>query len=148
MATVKQLISVKGDGTNYAVASTDTVLQALEIMAETNISAIIVTENNRAVGIFTERDYSRKCELKGLPAESTLVRDVMTEQIMTVTQKTSIDQCMKLMNQYHIRHLPVIENNTMVGMVSMRDVVDTLLSDRESTISGLENYILGSGFAT
>ena len=148
MATVKQLISVKGDGTNYAVASTDTVLQALEIMAETNISAIIVTENNRAVGIFTERDYSRKCELKGLPAESTLVRDVMTGQIMTVTQKTSIDQCMKLMNQYHIRHLPVIENNTMVGMVSMRDVVDTLLSDRESTISGLENYILGSGFAT
>jgi len=147
MATVKQLISVKGDGTNYAVASTDTVLQALEIMAETNISAIIVTENNRAVGIFTERDYSRKCELKGLPAESTLVRDVMTEQIMTVTQKTSIDQCMKLMNQYHIRHLPVIENNTMVGMVSMRDVVDTLLSDR-GTISGLENYILGSGFAT
>jgi len=148
MATVKQLISVKGDGTNYAVASTDTVLQALEIMAETNISAIIVTENNRAVGIFTERDYSSKCELKGLPAESTLVRDVMTGQIMTVTQKTSIDQCMKLMNQYHIRHLPVIENNTMVGMVSMRDVVDTLLSDRESTISGLENYILGSGFAT
>ena len=148
MATVKQLISVKGDGTNYAVASTDTVLQALEIMAETNISAIIVTENNRAVGIFTERDYSRKCELKGLPAESTLVRDVMTEQIMTVTQKTSIDQCMKLMNQYHIRHLPVIENNTMVGMVSMRDVVDTLMSDQESTITGLENYILSSGFST
>ena len=148
MATVKQLISVKGDGTNYAVAGTSTVLKALEIMAEANISAIIVTENDRVVGIFTERDYCRKCELKGFSAESTPVRDVMTEQMITVTQKTSIDQCMKLMNQYYIRHLPVIENDTMVGMVSMRDVVDTLLLDRESTITGLENYILGSGFST
>ena len=147
MATVKHLVSVKGDGTNYAVASTDTVLKALEIMAEENISAIMVTENDKVVGIFTERDYSRKCELKRLSAESTPVREVMTEQMMTITKKTSIDQCMKLMNQYHIRHLPVIENDTMVGMVSMRDVVDTLLSEQESTISGLENYILSSGFA-
>ena len=148
MATVKQLISVKGDGTNYAVAISDTVLKALEIMAEANISAIMVTENDKVVGIFTERDYSRKCELKGLSAENTPVREVMTERMMTITKKTSIDQCMKLMNHYHIRHLPVIENDTMVGMVSMRDVVDTLLSDREATIIGLENYILGSGFAT
>ena len=148
MATVKQLISVKGDGTNYAVAISDTVLKALEIMAEANISAIMVTENDKVVGIFTERDYSRKCELKGLSAENTPVREVMTERMMTITKKTSIDQCMKLMNHYHIRHLPVIENDTMVGMVSIRDVVDTLLSDREATIIGLENYILGSGFAT
>ena len=148
MATVKQLISVKGDGTNYAVASTDTVLKALEIMAEADISAIMVTENDKIVGIFTERDYSRKCELKGLSALNTPVREVMTEQMMTITKETSIDQCMKLMNQYHIRHLPVIENDTMVGMVSMRDVVNTLLSDRDATIIGLENYILGSGFAT
>ena len=148
MATVKQLISAKGDGTNYSVASTDTVFKALEVMAEANISAIMVTENDKVVGIFTERDYSRKCELKGLSAINTSVRDVMTQQMMTITMKTSIDQCMKLMNQYHIRHLPVIENDTMAGMVSMRDVVDMLLSERESTIMGLENYILGSGFAT
>ncbi len=148
MAIVKQLLSVKGDVTNYTVASTETVLKALEIMAEANISAIMVTENDKVVGIFTERDYSRKCELKGLSAENTPVREVMTEQMLTITKKTSIDQCMKLMNQYHIRHLPVIEKDTMVGMVSMRDVVDTLLSDRESTITGLENFILGSGFAT
>ena len=148
MATAKQLLSAKGEGKNYAVASTDTVLKALEIMAKANISAIMVTEKNKVVGIFTERDYSRKCELKGLSAENTPVREVMTEQMVTITEKTSIDQCMKLMNEYHIRHLPVIENDTMVGMVSMRDVVDTLLSDREETIKGLENYILGSGFAT
>lgn len=148
MATVKQLISTKNYGANYSVDCKDTVLKALEIMAEANISAVMVTENDKVVGIFTERDYSRKGELKGLSAKSTPVRDLMTEQMITVTPETSIDQCMGLMQQYRIRHLPVIENDTMVGMVSMRDVVATILSDRESTIKGLENYILGSGFAT
>jgi len=148
MATVKQLIDAKGGGKNYSMDSSGTVLKALEIMAEANISAVMGTEDDRIVGIFTERDYSRKCELKGFSADTTMIKDVMTKQMMTVTQETSLDQCMKLMNQYHIRHLPVIENDTMVGMVSMRDVVDVLLSDQESTIQGLENYILSSGFAT
>ncbi len=148
MATVKQLLSGKGDGSKYIVAGTATVLRALEVMAEANIGAVMVVENEKIVGIFTERDYSRKCELKGLSAESTLVREVMTRQMMTVNMGTSMDQCMGLMNQYHIRHLPVIENEIIVGMVSIRDVVDMLLSDRESLIKGLENYILGSDFAT
>lgn len=148
MATVKQLMSTKTDGTNYLVDCNDTVLKALEIMAEADISAVMVTEAEKIVGIFTERDYSRKCELKGFSAKETNVRDLMTEKMLTVTPDTSIDQCMGLMNQYHIRHLPVIEDDKMVGMVSMRDVVDVLITDRESTIKGLENYILGSGFAT
>ena len=148
MATVKQLMNAKGNNANYFVASTDSVLKALEIMAEANISAVMVTEKDKIVGIFTERDYSRKVELKGLSAKNTLVHDLMTEQMLTVTPDTSMDQCMALMKQYHIRHLPVVENDTVVGMVSMRDVVDTILSDHKSTIKGLENYILGSGFAT
>ena len=148
MATVKQLMSTKTDGTNYVVDCDDSVFKALDIMAEANISAVMVTENEKIVGIFTERDYSRKCELKGLSAKNTNVRDLMTKQMITVTPETSMDQCMGLMKQYHIRHLPVIENEKMVGMVSMRDVVDVLISERESTIKGLENYILGSGFAT
>ena len=148
MATVKQLMSTKNEGVKYIVDYDDTVLKALEIMADANISAVMVTENEKIVGIFTERDYSRKCELKGLSAKSTNVRDLMTEQMITVTPETSMDQCMGLMKQYRIRHLPVVENDTMVGMVSMRDVVDVLISERESTIKGLENYILGSGFAT
>ena len=148
MATVKGLITAKGTGTNHSVADTDTVLKALEIMAEANISSVMVTENKKIVGIFTERDYARKCDLKGLSAKDVLVRDLMTAQMRTVTQDTSIDQCMKLMKEYHIRHLPVIEKDTMVGMVSLRDVAETLISDRESTIIGLENYILGSGFAS
>ena len=148
MATVKQLMSTKTDGTNYLVDCDDTVFKALEIMAKANISAVMVTENDRIAGIFTERDYSRKCELKGLSAKDTNVRALMTEKMITVTPETSMDQCMGLMKQYHIRHLPVIDNDKMVGMVSMRDVVDVLISERESTIKGLENYILGSGFAT
>ncbi len=122
--------------------------KALQIMAEANISAVMVTEGDKVVGIFTERDYSRKGELKGQAAKNTAVQDLMTEQMITVTPDTSVDQCMGLMKQYRIRHLPVIDNDKMVGMVSMRDVVDVLISERESTIKGLENYILGSGFAT
>ena len=148
MATVSQLMEKKSDGTNYSLASTDNVLKALEIMAEANISAVMVTENEKIIGIFTERDYTRKCELKGLSAGGTLLRELMTEQMMTVSPQTSIDQCMELMKQYRIRHLPVIENDTMVGMVSMRDVVDTILSDRENVIKGLENHLLSSGFST
>ncbi|MGB7876043.1 MAG: CBS domain-containing protein [Anaerolineales bacterium] len=148
MATVKQLMNSKTDGTNYVVEGNETVLKALEIMAKANISAVMVTEKDKIVGIFTERDYSRKCELKGLSAKNTNVRDLMTEKMFTVTLDTSMDQCMGLMKQHHIRHLPVIEDEKMVGMVSMRDVVDILISDHESTIKGLENYILGSGFAT
>ena len=148
MATVKQVLGTKTDGENYAVDCDDTVFKALEIMAKVNISAVMVTEGHKVVGIFTERDYSRKCELKGLSAKNTTLRDLMTKQMITVTPETSMDQCMGLMNQYHIRHLPVIENEKMVGMVSMRDVVKVLITERESTIKGLENYILGSGFAT
>ncbi|GAB4428806.1 MAG: CBS domain-containing protein [Anaerolineales bacterium] len=148
MATVKQLMSTKTDGTNYVVDCNDNVLKALEIMAEADISAVMVQEGDKIVGIFTERDYSRKCELKGLSAKDTSVRDLMTEKMLTVTPETSIDQCMGLMKQHHIRHLPIIENDKLVGMVSMRDVVDVLISERESTIKGLENYILGSGFST
>ncbi len=148
MATVKQLIDKKGAGTNLAVTCDDQVINALKIMAEANVGAILVTEEDKVVGIFTERDYARKCELRGLSAKSTPVRKLMTEQMMTVTPETSIDQCMKLMKQYRIRHLPVVKKNTMVGMVSMRDVVDTLLADRESEIIGMQNFFLGTDFAT
>lgn len=148
MATVSQLIDKKNDGTNYSVESSDNVLKALEIMAEANISAVMVTEDEKIIGIFTERDYTRKGELLGLSAEATPVRELMTGDMLTVTLETSIEQCMELMKQYRIRHLPVIEEGIMVGMVSMRDVVDIILSERESAIKGLENYILSSGFST
>jgi predicted transcriptional regulator len=147
MGTVLELMDTKSDGTNYSVASTDNVLKALEIMAQANISAVMVTEANKIIGILTERDYTRKCELKGNTAKDTLVRELMTDRMVVVSPGTSIDQCMELMKQYRIRHLPVVENDVMVGMVSMRDVVDMILANRESEIKGLENYILSSGFS-
>lgn len=148
MATVKTLLSTKKDETNYSVDCTDNVLKALEVMAKANISAVLVTEGGNIVGIFTERDYTRKGELDGHSAVKTPVQQLMTKEMITISTETSVDQCMGLMMKHRIRHLPVVEDNQLVGMVSMRDVVETILSDRESTIKGLENYILGSGFAT
>ena len=148
MATAKNLIASKNVEKNFSVESTDTVFKALEVMASAHIGAVLVTENEKIVGIFTERDYARKGELKGHVAKDTLIRDLMTKQMLTVETDTSVDQCMALMKKYGIRHLPVIENDKLVGVVSMRDVVAVLMADRESTIKGLENYILGSGFAT
>ena len=148
MATVKKLLEIKKDETNYSVDCTDNVLKALEVMAEANISAVLVTEKEKIVGIFTERDYTRKGELTGHNAAKTPVQEMMTKEMITVTNETSVDQCMGLMMKHRIRHLPVVEDNQLIGLVSMRDVVSTVISDRESTIKGLENYILGSGFAT
>lgn len=147
MATVAQLIEQKDGGVNFSVSAGDNVMKALQIMAEADISAVMVTEGGKIIGIFTERDYTRKGELKGRAAADTPVRALMTGEMMTVSPETSIDQCMELMRQYRIRHLPVIDGGTMVGMVSMRDVVETLLHEKDSEILGLENYVLGSGFA-
>ena len=148
MATVKNLIDSKQVEVNYSVTYTDTVLKALATMSDANIGAVLVTEDEKIVGIFTERDYARKGELHGSVANNTPVKDLMTEKMITVTTATSVDQCMALMKEYSVRHLPVVEDDKLVGVVSMRDVVAVLMADRESTIKGLENYILGSGFAT
>jgi len=148
MATVKTLMNTKKDETNYTVDCNDKVSKALEVMANANIGAVLVTEGGKITGIFTERDYIRKGELLGRSAKTTLVKELMTEKMITVTTDTSMDQCMALMKDYNIRHLPVVENDKLIGLVSMRDVVAVIMADRESTIKGLENYILGSGFAT
>lgn len=148
MATVKNLIQGKKNDTTYSVECTDNVLKAIEVMAKADTSAVLVTEEGKIVGIFTERDYTHKGELHGHSAAKTPVQHLMTKEMITVTNETSVDQCMALMMKHHIRHLPVVEDNQLTGMVSIRDVVETVLSDRESTIKGLENYILGSGFAT
>ncbi|MFP4491527.1 MAG: CBS domain-containing protein [Spirochaetaceae bacterium] len=148
MATVKEVMEEKGNGTNYTIQAEETVLKALQIMADANIGAVIATEGGKVVGIFTERDYARKGELKGKSADKTLLKEVMTEKMMTVTPGTSVEQCMKLMNQYHIRHLPVLEDKKMIGIVSIRDLVDILLGEREEEIKGLESFILSTDFNT
>ena len=147
MSTVKKILEAKGSADHYTVSSGDTVLKALQLMAERRIGAVLVTENSKIVGIYTERDYVQKGELKGLKADATLVKDVMTSKMYTVGLDTSMEQCMGLMESHHIRHLPVVENDQLVGVVSIRDVMTTALENKQSEIVGLENYITGSGFS-
>lgn len=147
MNTVRNLLEGKGSAENFSVSATDTVLFALKVMAEKNIGAVFVTDSKRIIGIFTERDYVRKGELEGRTAQATLVKEVMTRNMYSVTTDTTVEQCMALMNTHHIRHLPVVENDQLIGLVSIRDVVTTALENKESEIKGLENYIMGSGFS-
>jgi CBS domain-containing protein len=147
MNTVRNLLENKGSAENFSVAASDTVLSALKIMAEKNIGAVFVTDGKRIIGIFTERDYVRKGELEGRAAQATLVKDVMTRNMYSVTTATTVEQCMALMNTHHIRHLPVVENDQLLGLVSIRDVMTAALANKESEIKGLENYIMGSGFS-
>jgi CBS domain-containing protein len=146
MTTVKNLLESKPSDKNYSVASTDTVLQAIKIMAEAHIGAVLVTEGGKIVGIFTERDYLRKGENEDRAAKDTKIRDVMVKKMITVNTDTTLDQCMALMRQYNIRHLPVVEKEQLMGLVSMRDVMAAVLDDKDIEIRGLENYIMGSGF--
>jgi CBS domain-containing protein len=147
MATVQHLVDSKTDSTHYAVKANETVLKALKVMANANIGSVLVMEEGKIVGIFTERDYALKGELEGRTAPETLVREVMTKEMYTVTSSTSIDECMALMMLHHIRHLPVVENGLLVGIVSMRDVVAAAFEERESKIKGLEDVIRASGFS-
>ena len=148
MATVKQLLNAKKNETNYSIAADETVLRALQIMAEANIGSVLVTEKDKIVGIFTESDYARKGEIMGRIAKTTPIKELMTGNMYTVTMDTSVEQCMALMKNHRISHLPVVESDQLVGIVSMTDVMNSAVSDRESEIKGLENYILASGFAT
>ena len=146
MTTVKSLLRAKGDASNYSVSGSDTVLDALKLMADEHIGAVLVTEGSKIVGIYTERDYVQKGEVEEREAGETLVKDVMTSGMYTVHTDTSVEQCMALMDAHHIRHLPVVEEGQLVGLVSIRDVMVAALENKESEIKGLENYLLASGF--
>jgi CBS domain-containing protein len=146
MTTVRKLLESKDIETNYSVASTDTVLQAIKMMTDAHIGAVLVTEDGKIVGIYTERDYLYKGEIEGRSAKNTQIKDVMISKMVTVTMDTTTEQCIGLMRQYNIRHLPVVENAHLVGLVSMRDVMFAVIANKESEIRGLENYIMGSGF--
>jgi CBS domain-containing protein len=139
MTTVRKLLETKE-------SSTDTVLQAVKVMTEHHIGALLVTEDGKIVGIYTERDYLYKGENEGRVAKDTKIKDVMVSRMITVTKDTTADQCVELMRQYNIRHLPVVEHDQLVGLVSMRDVIAAAFENKESEIRGLENYIMGTGF--
>lgn len=146
MTIVRNLLEAKASEKNYSVSVNDTVLQAIKMMADARIGAVLVTDGGKVVGIYTERDYLRKGENEGRAAKDTKVKDVMVSKMITVTMDTSVEQCMALMKQYNVRHLPIVEKDHLLGVVSMRDVMFAVLEDRDFEIRGLENYIMGSGF--
>lgn len=143
MPTVRDLLKNKGSQTTYSIEAGETVYRAIEMMAEANIGAVLVTEGEKIVGICSERDYTRKVILKGHDSRHTLVREIMTGEMITVKPETTLEQCMALITKHHIRHLPVVANGHLSGLVSIGDVVNAVIADKENEISGLQEYIEG-----
>jgi signal-transduction protein with cAMP-binding, CBS, and nucleotidyltransferase domain len=146
MATVNDLLSAKTDGSRYAIRANETIYRAIRLMADRNIGAVLVVEKGIVIGIFTERDYIMRVEVEGRSPKDTLLRDVMTDRMYTVATHTSVEQCLALMMLHHIRHLPIVEDGNLLGIISMRDAVDAMLDEHRSEIQGLDDYTLDSGF--
>ena len=146
MATVADLIGAKTDASRYAVKANESVYRAIRLMADRRIGAVLVVENGTVIGIFTERDYIMRVEVEGRAAKETTLREVMTDKMYTVTTGTSIEQCLGLMDLRHIRHLPIVEQGRLMGIISMRDAIAAVLTGREDETRGIENYVLTSGF--
>jgi CBS domain-containing protein len=141
MASVDTILKNKGHAV-HALSSESTILDALKLMNEKEIGAVLVMEGEEVKGIFSERDYARRGTLVGNPI-STPLKDVMTTRIFYVSPDQSAETCLAQMSDKHIRHLPVLKDNKVIGVISIGDIVKTVLKDKDELIHGLENYILG-----
>ncbi|HTD91903.1 MAG TPA: CBS domain-containing protein [Burkholderiales bacterium] len=140
MKTVKQLLQAKG-GTVHAVSPQASVLDAIKIMAEKGIGALVVLDEGRLAGMLSERDYARKVILHGRSSQDTAVREIMTDKVVTVRSEQTVEDCMALMTEKRIRHLPVVDGGRLAGVLSIGDLVKEVIADREETIKQLESYI-------
>jgi len=140
MSNVTALLANK-NGDMWSVSPEDTVLDAIKMMAEKNVGALTVTVNDELVGIISERDYTRKVVLNDRTSSTTLVKDIMSKQVYYAQPDQSIDDCMILMTEHRVRHLPVLDDKKLVGMISVGDVVKAIINDQKYTIKQLENYI-------
>jgi len=142
MHTVKELLREKGSEV-WTIAPKITVYEALELMSGKNIGALVVVESGNVVGMFTERDYARKVILKGRSSKTTTVGELMITDVLYVSPEDTIENCMALMTDKRLRHLPVMDNDQLAGLISIGDIVRVIISDREFTIRELERYITG-----
>lgn len=140
MKTVRQLLQSKG-GTIYSVAPDARVFEALELMAEKEVGALVVLDGGRLAGIISERDYARKVILHGKSSHDIPVREIMTEKVVTIQPDQTVDHCMALMTNKRIRHLPVAEGEKLIGVVSIGDLVKEVIAEQQQTIKQLESYI-------
>ncbi len=138
--TVNQILAKKGKEV-YSVPSTITVFEALGVMSEKNIGAILIIEDTVLKGILSERDYARKIALKAKSTKKTFVYEIMEENVVTVKPSDNLEYCMELMDTKRVRHLPVIENNLIIGIISISDVVKSIIEIQKETIKHLDSYI-------
>jgi CBS domain-containing protein len=142
MVTVAQILKQKGSDV-WVISPEAKVLEALKLMAEKGVGALMVIEKDRVVGVMSERDYARKVMLKGKSSVETLVRDIMTSQVYGVHPENKAEECMALMTDKHIRHLPVIDKDKLVGVVSIGDIVKSIIVEQKVMIDHLQDYIMG-----
>ena len=142
MKLVKQLLDTKGRDI-LSISPDASVLDAIKIMAEKGIGALVVLQDTALVGVVTERDYARKVILKGRSSENTLVSEIMTAKVITTTGDDSVDECMNMMTDRRIRHLPVVDGESVIGIISIGDLVKAVIADQKAEIEHLEHYISG-----
>ncbi len=143
MKSAAQILKSKPEQTVHSVTPSTTVFEAVKLMAEKNIGALMVTENVKIVGIITERDYARKIVLMARSSKDTLVRDIMTSPVMFVRPNQTNEECMALMTDNRVRHLPVMDNDKLLGLISIGDLVKDVISEQKFIIQQLEHYIAG-----
>lgn len=143
MKTVSQILQSKPDKQVYSVAPTLSVLDAVKLMAQHGIGAVLVMEGEQIVGIMTERDYARKIVMLGRSSNDTLVRDIMTADVMYVRPNHTNEDCMALITENRLRHLPVLDQGKLIGMISIGDLVKDIISEQQFVIQQLQHYISG-----
>jgi CBS domain-containing protein len=140
--TISEILNNKGRQT-WSVSPEATVFDAIQLMADKNVGALLVTEGEKLVGIISERDYTRKVALKGKSSKQTAVREILSGQVIQVGPEQTVEECMRLMTDHRVRHLPVLEGNRIAGVVSIGDLVNWIISAQSSTIHQLQTYISG-----
>ena len=146
MKTVKDILNSKRNAETYSIEPDILVWDAIKLMSEKGVGALLVTQNNALIGIVSERDYLRKVALMGRSSQSTAVKDIMTPNPITVSPDQSIELCMELMTEKRIRHLPVVQNGTLRGVISIGDVLETTMEEQKHLIEQLEQYIRGESY--
>lgn len=141
-ANINEVLTHKGS-TVWTVSPDTTVFEAIQLMADKNVGALLVTENRKLVGILSERDYTRKVALRGKSSKDLRVREILSERVTTATPDHSIEDCMRLMTENRVRHLPILEGTEIKGVVSIGDLVNWIISAQNTTIQQLETYISG-----
>ncbi|MEZ7497445.1 CBS domain-containing protein [Flavobacterium sp. Arc3] len=141
--TVDQILSIKGNEV-HSIVSTITVYEALKVMGEKNVGAVLVIEDNLLKGVLSERDYARKIVLKNKASKDTFVSEIMERNVITVKPTDNLDYCMEMMSTKRIRHLPVVDNNAVLGIISIGDVVKSIIEIQKETIQHLDSYISGT----